>query len=344
MATGIKDGVEEDDEFDKIPSLTFWEITTKLAEHEKEKQKLLWETRNSGTKINDDEIILNFGIKSKTKKQIYKALIEWTNEREKKFHVHYADIVEGKQFEWVSADSGRIVEVKYANKYYNQMSDIYPRGNMHAVDHQSITIENPGFNPRSINSRNPYWTDMETEPGSPDFHTRLAQATKASLNQHYPGNNMFLEDQREGNPGPQSQATQRKNVQFSSETSVVNNPNNPNSDYYSSDMTFAERTQAAIALSIQEAGAAGGAVAATAPTITKTTRDLGKLEFDLTIDEIADVAPRIILPPTREDAKSNPDYNVMDVTMENREEWLARLKRSNVISEADHMKADIVIR
>jgi len=318
MKPGITDGVGEDDEFDKIPSLKFWEITTKLAEHEKEKQKLLRETRKSGTKINDDEIILNFGIKSKTKKQIYKALIERTNAREKKFHVHYSDIVEGKPFEWVSANSGRIVDVKYANKYYNQMLDIYPR--------------------------NPYWTDMETEPGSPDFHARLAQATKASLNQHYPANNVFLEDQREGNPGPQPNATQRKNVRFNTETSVVNNPNNPNSDYYSSDMTFAERTQAAIALSIQEAGAAGGAVAATAPVITQTTRDLDKLEFDLTIDEIADVAPRIILPPTREEAKSNPDYNVMDVAMENKEEWLARLKRSNVISEADHMKADIVIR
>jgi len=343
MEPGITDGVGEDDEFDQIPALTFWEIETKLAEHEKEKQKLLWETRKSGTKINDDEIILNFGIKSKTKKHIYKALIERTNAREKKFHVHYADIVEGKPFEWVSADSGRIVEAKYANKYYNQMLDIYPRGNMHAVD-QSITIENPGFNPHSISNRNPYWTDMETEPGSPDFQARLAQATKASLNQHYPGNNLFLEDRREGNPGPQSNATQRKNVRFSTETSVVNNPNNANSDYYSSDMTFAERMQAAIALSNQEAGAAGGAVAAAAPVFTQTTRDLDKLEFDLTIEEISEVAPRIILPPTREDAKSNPDYNVMDVSMENREEWLARLKSSNVISEADHMKADIVIQ
>lgn len=344
METGITDGVGEDDEFDKIPALTFWEITTKLAEHKKEKQKLLWATRNKGTKINDDEIILNFGIKSKTEKHIYKALIEWTNAREKKFHVHYADIVEGKQFEWVPADSKRIVEAKYANKYYNQMVDVYPRGNMHAVDHQSITIENPGFNPRNISNKNPYWTDMETEPGSPDFQARLAKATQASLNQHYPVNNTFLEDRREGNPGPQSNAHQRKNVRFSTETSVVNNPNNPNADYYSSDMTFDERMQAAIALSSQEAGAAGGAVAAAAPVITQTTRDLNKLEFDLTIEEVAEVAPRIILPPTREDAKSNPDYNVMDVAMENSEEWLARLKRSNVISEADHMKADIVIQ
>jgi len=344
MEIGITDGVGEEDEFDKIPSLTFIEITTRLAEHETEKQKLLWETRKTGTKINDDEIILNFGIKSKTRKQIYKALIERTNAREEKFHVHYADIVEGKPFEWILANSGRIVDVKYANKYYNQMSDIDPRGNMHALDHQSITIKNPGYDPHSISNRNPYWNDMETEQGSPEFQARLAQATKASLNdQHYAGNNIFPEDRREGNPGPQSSLHHRKNVRFSEETSVVNNPNNPNPDYYSSDMTFDERMQAAIALSNQVAGAAGGAVAAAAPVIIPTTRNLEKLEFDLAIEEVAEVAPRITLPLTREDAKSNPDYNV-DVGMENREEWLARLKRSNVISEADHMKADIVIQ
>jgi len=341
MVTVKPDAVGNDDDLDKIPSLTFEEITAMIEKHELEKKKLLWENRNIKNKIRHDEGILNFGLKSLTKKRIYTVFIDATNKKLKQFHVHYPVLVDGKPFEWIAADSGRFVDVKYANKHYSPMLDMDLRENLRPED--SITITNPAYNPHSSSNRTPYWqNDMETETGSPDFEARLAQATKASLNQHFASSNMY-DERREDNPGPQSD-TRPKNVRFSDETSIVTNPNNPNPDYSYSGMSFDEQLQVAIALSNQvNSGAAAAAEAAPVPAITPTTRDLESLEFDLTIEEVGQAAPPLSLPPTYEDAKSNPEYKIVDVSMESREEWIARLKRSNVISDADHMKADIVL-
>jgi hypothetical protein len=342
MDTVKPDGVGDDDDLNKIPSLTFEEITASIEGHEMEKKKL-WKNRNIKNRTKPDEGILNFGLKSLTNKRIYTVLIDRTNARTKQFHVHYPDLVNGKPFEWISADSGRFVDVKYANKYYPPMLDIDLRENIRPEDH-SITITNPGFNPHSSSNRTYWQNDMETEPGSPGFEARMAQAKTASLNyQHFAASNMYPDEHREGNPGPQSD-DQRKNVRFSDETSVVTNPNNPNPDYSFSGMSYEDRIQAAIALSKNVESSGGAAEAAPVPAITPTKRDLESLEFDMIIDEVGVATPPIMLPPTYEDAKSNPDYEVMDVSMENREEWLTRLKRSNVISEDDHKKADIVLQ
>lgn len=313
-------GVAEEDDFDKIPTLTYEEILTMMEEHEKEKKKLLWETRNIGDKVTNLELHLNFGVKSLTRKRIYTVIIERTNTRTRKFHVHYSDIVEGKPFEWITADSNRFVDVKYANRFYPPMLDML------------------GSN------KTPYWpADMETEPGSPGFEARLAEGLKASLNyqQQYTASSVFPEERREGNPGPQSEPQQRKNVTFSEETAVVSNPNDPNPDYYSG-MSFEEELQAAIALSNQQAS--GGAGDAVVPPITPpTARDLDQLEFDLVIEEVGDkAAKKMRPPPSYTEAVSDPSYR--DVTMETPQEWFARLKQTNLISEADHMKADIVLQ
>jgi len=328
-------GVADEDEFDKIPTLTYEEILTMMEEHEKEKKKLLWETRNIGDKVTNLELHLNFGVKSLTRKRIYTVIIERTNTRTRKFHVHYSDIVEGKPFEWIAGDSNRFVDVKYANRFYPPMLDMLGSNNLD--DNPTITIENPAYNPHGSSNKTPYWpADMETEPGSPGFEARLAEGLKASLNYQQ---QVFPEERREGNPGPQSEPQQRKNVRFSEETAVVSNPNDPNPDYYSG-MSFEEELQAAIALSNQQASA--GAGDAVVPSITPHTRDLDQLEFDLVIEDVVDKgAERMPPPPSYTEAVSDPSYR--DVTMETRQEWLARLKQTNLISEADHMKADIVL-
>jgi len=325
-------------------SLTFEELSNILAEYDVYYKQLKCEAKDKpdcyiGLRAEDDPT------------RVYKVTLHFMNKKKKTFHIRWPMYIQRENsFENISADSGRFVDAAYAN--FTEASFIAQHYNPTA-----ITIKNNNYRPNAGQAvSSPY--RMEGKSSS-EFEARMQAALQMSIGKDFP------EEKREGNPGPESNL--QRNLHFQEEPTVMNNPNCPNPTEYMGNLSYEEALSRALALSVGEEVGGGDVVACepntepAQPTTTlPTTRDLSKVEFDLVIEEICE--PQTAKPISIYEEKRSelvvPDFLTEDdlkveglgsvdlcdaIQSETNEEWLERLKRTNVVTERDHMLVDIFI-
>jgi hypothetical protein len=276
-------------------------------------------------------------------KRIYKVILIDKIIKKRAFRIKWPPYIPlDNSFENIPAESGRFVLPKYGNVTESSfVAENYPK---------TITITNKNY--RNLGSSPSLYRPYNTEGKSNlDYDARMNAAMQASIVGDFP------EEQRESNPGPPS-----KNVRFREEPTVMNTPNCPNPTEYMGDMNEEQALAKALALSVGQ-DVSGGATqhnieppAIPTPNLP-TTRDLSEVQFDLVIEEISQHptarAPasmtmyeqkqsKVVVPPDflRDDLK----VDLYDgFAAETTEEWLERLKLKNVVSESDHLKADIYL-
>jgi len=315
-------------------ALTFEDISDMLKEYNALYKKLTCEAK--------DKPDCYIGLRAKgDHSRIYKVtLIKWI-EKTKTFLIRWPTYMKrDNYFENIPAGSGRFVNPEHANISESSfIAESYPT---------TITITNNNYRHRP----GPY--NMEGK-SSPEYGGMNA-AMQASMVEEFP------EEQREGNPGPHLSG--RRQVRFQEEAKVMNNPNYANQIYYMGNMSEQEGIEKAIAESLRAAGVSSApnieAQTLPEPKPQVTTRDLSELEFDLVIDEIpehSDVkAPgsmtkyeqktaEYVLPDflIADKAEGLGSVDLYDGFTETPEEWLERIRRTNMVSESDHMKADIFL-
>lgn len=311
-------------------SLTFEELSDILAKYNVYYKELKCEAK--------DKPDCYIGLRAKSDPtRIYKVTLVAETKKKKTFHIRWPMYIPRENyFQNIPAESGRFVDADYANvTEASYLAEHYPA---------TITITNNNYRPSTRNY------NMEGK-SSPEFDAQMKAAMEASTRKEFP------EEQREDNPGPHPNG--QRNVRFSEKATVMNNIPNPTE--YMGNMNYEEALRKALALSVgQEVG--GGDVVAPEPntevsalptTTPPTTRDLSEVEFDLVIEEISEPqtaeAPRSMA--MYEETISElvvPDFLRDDLydgisSAETSEEWLERLKRTNVVSERDHMMVDIFL-
>jgi len=318
------------------PALTFEELSDIL-----EKYNVSYKLMTCEAKDKPDCYI---GLRAKNDhNRIYKVKLEQEFKKTKTFQIRWPTYIKrDNQFQNIPASSGRFVYPEYANLSESSfVTDSYPT---------TITITNNSYrHDRPYNMEGKSSTDRD----------RINAAMQASMVEEFP------EEQREGNPGPHLSGS--RNVRFQDEAKVMN-PNCPNPMDYMGNMSEQEGIAKAIEESLRAAG--GGSIVSSAPNIETptlpkpipqtTTRDLSEVEFDLVIDEIpkhqadkaigsmADYeqkAAGIVLPDflIAEKVEGLGSVDLYGGFTETPEEWLQRIRRSNMVSESDHMKADIFL-
>lgn len=309
-------------------SLTFEELTDILAKYNVYYKELKCEAK--------DKPDCYIGLRGKSDPtRIYKVTLVAESKKKKTFHIRWPMYIPRENyFQNIPAESGRFVDADYANvTEASYLAEHWPT---------TITITNNNYRPSTRNY------NMEGK-SSPEFDAQLRAAMAASTRDEFP------EEMREDNPGPQPN---QRNVRFTDKTTVMNNIPNPTE--YMGNLNYEEALAKALALSVgQEVG--GGDVVAPEPntevpalptTTPPTTRDLSEVEFDLIIEEISEPQSAAASRSMDMDEEKISELVVPDflrddlydgISPETSEDWLERLKRTNVVSERDHMMVDIFL-
>lgn len=307
-------------------SLTYEELADRLDRWEEEYKSLVCEAK--------DKPDCYIGLRHENDpKRIYKVILLDKIVKKRAFRIRWPTWIPlDNSIENIPVSSGRFVLEKYENVTESSfVAENYQR----MIPMTSKNYRNVGSTPPSYR---PY--NMEGK-SSPDYDARFSTVLQASLAE---------EEQREDNPGPPS-----RNVRF----------NCPNPTDYMGNMNEDEALAKALALSIRQEGGGGSNEPNTEPPAIPTpspptTRDLSELQFDLVIKEISEHPTgsstdsktmyqrqlEVVVPDFLRDTDSNVealDVDLYGVTAETTEEWLERLKRTNVVSANDHRKADIYI-